>query len=116
MKMAGDDNENKERSSWTERFGCGFMAVWLLMGIPQTLAVFAYLTSVVGLTLIIFAWPIALFLAMLPVAGPVLGVLGAAKVWGWSWSAAVLFFVAPWFLTWFGSICFGIADIKKGKR
>ncbi len=79
-------------------------------------AIFSGMKIWVGLTVLIIAWPVALFLAMLPIVGTVLGILGAVKAWGWGWHAAVLLFVAPWFLLWLGSICFGIADIKRAKR
>jgi len=95
------------------KLGCAFYMAYCSMGIVQMFAIFSCMKMGVGLIMLIIAWPVALFLAMLPIVGTVLGIIGAAKAWGWSWSAAILLFVGPWFLWLLGSMCFAIAEFKK---
>ena len=83
--------------------------LYMLLGVVQLLAIVNGAMSL-GLSLL-FAAPIALFLAYIPLVGTVLGMVGAVSGWGWTWLQAGLLFGLPWIV--FLSVFFMMEGAKK---
>lgn len=68
-------------------------AIWILLGVTQIYAGFA-LFDFLGLNFAL-ALIMAAAVGWIPIAGPILAIIGAVKVWDWNIiNATLLFFIA----------------------
>ena len=69
--------------------------IYLFMGFVQLAAMMKGFSVVFGKVL---GFIISLFLSQIPIVGPVFGIVGAMKGWGWSFLKSILVFVIPYIL------------------
>ena len=76
------------------KIGC---LVYFGMGLMQLAAIMAGVEDWLGLHWIIAA-PISFILAYIPIVGPILGIIGAVKIWKWNILLAIALFFWPYIL------------------
>lgn len=87
------------------------MLIYFGMGLFQLAAIASAFEEWTNLPFIITFIP-AILLAYIPVIGVIVGIMGAVQAWGWSLTASIGLFVAPYII---GVILSTILNIILGK-
>lgn len=92
------------------------LLLYLVIGLVQLAAIQAGLSEWMGLHWI-FAIPLSLFLAYLPLIGAILGFVGATSVWQWAWwQAGLLFFGGLAFVAVLGGLNALVEHFDRSRR
>lgn len=89
--------------------------LYLSLGIFQFAATFAGLEHWLGVHWIIAA-PISLFISYIPLAGTIIGMIGAVTAWHWTWGQAAALFLGPLLLVLLFSLAAGGIEMLTLRR
>ena len=96
------------------------VAIYILVGILQLLAIISGLEYWLGLKLHwavwVFGLPFFLAFAELPIIGTVAGIIGAVHGWNWTYPWAIAFFMWPYAIVAVGLLVAVAIDAIQKKR